>query len=61
MVVRAPLWRGTETIMFGYDRAWLQDADSFSLEPALSPTPGAFAPPAGLATFGSIGDSAPDT
>ncbi|CUX71684.1 MULTISPECIES: type II toxin-antitoxin system HipA family toxin [Agrobacterium] len=53
--------RGSETIMFEYDDAWLKDADRFSLEPALSLTRGAFAPPAGFATFGSIGDSAPDT
>ncbi len=32
-----------------------------SLEPALALTRGAFAPPSGLATFGSIGDTAPDT
>jgi len=53
--------RGAETIMFEYDRAWLEDPDRFSLEPALVLTRGGFAPPAGLATFGSIGDSAPDT
>lgn len=53
--------RGTETILFEYDGAWLGDQDRFSLEPALALTRGAFAPPAGLATFGSIGDSAPDT
>jgi serine/threonine-protein kinase HipA len=53
--------RGTETILFEYARAWLEDPDRFSLEPALALTRGAFAPPAGLATFGSIGDSAPDT
>jgi serine/threonine-protein kinase HipA len=53
--------RGTETILFEYDSDWLEDAERFSLEPALSLTRGAFAPPAGLATFGSIGDSAPDT
>ena len=53
--------RGTETIRFEYDGAWLDDPDRFSLEPALSLTRGAFSPPAGLATFGSIGDSAPDT
>jgi len=53
--------RGTETIMFEYDRAWLADPDRFSLEPALPLTRGGFAPPAGLATFGSLGDSAPDT
>jgi serine/threonine-protein kinase HipA len=53
--------RGAETIMFEYERAWLEDPDRFSLEPALALTRGGFAPPAGLATFGSIGDSAPDT
>jgi len=53
--------RGTQTILFEYDRAWLEASDRFSLEPALALTRGAFAPPAGRATFGSIGDSAPDT
>nr|WP_321455421.1 HipA domain-containing protein [uncultured Cohaesibacter sp.] len=53
--------RGTETILFEYDDAWLNDPARFSLEPALALSRGAFAPPAGLATFGSIGDSAPDT
>ncbi len=53
--------RGTETILFEYDPAWLDDPDRFSLEPALALTRGAFAPAAGLAIFGSIGDSAPDT
>ena len=53
--------RGAETILFEYDGAWLEDPDRFSLEPALTLTRGAFAPPAGLTTFGSIGDSAPDT
>jgi serine/threonine-protein kinase HipA len=36
--------RGAETIMFEYDRAWLEDTDRFSLEPALALTRGAFAP-----------------
>lgn len=53
--------RGNETILFEYGRAWLQAPDRFSLEPALALTRGTFAPPAGLTTFGSIGDSAPDT
>lgn len=53
--------RETETLLFEYDRAWLEDSDRFSLEPALALTRGAFAPPAGRASFGSIGDSAPDT
>ena len=53
--------RGRETIIFGYDGDWLEDPDRFSLEPALVLGRGSFAPPAGLATFASIGDSAPDT
>jgi serine/threonine-protein kinase HipA len=53
--------RGTETIIFEYDRTWLEDPDRFSLEPALRLTRGGFAQPAGLAISGSIGDSAPDT
>ncbi|MCA0255816.1 MAG: HipA domain-containing protein [Proteobacteria bacterium] len=53
--------RGAETILFEYDHAWLEDPDRFSLEPALALTRGAFAPRTGLTTFGSIGDSAPDT
>lgn len=53
--------RGSETILFEYEGAWPDDSDRFSLEPALALTRGAFAPPAGLPTFGSIGGSAPDT
>jgi hypothetical protein len=51
--------RGTETILFEYDGAWLVDPDRFSLEPALALTCGPFAPPAGLATFGPIGHIPP--
>ena len=53
--------RGTETVLFEYAAGWLDDPERFSLEPALTLTRGAFAPPVGQATFGSIGDSAPDT
>ena len=53
--------RGTETVVFEYADEWLGDADRFSLEPALALSRGTFAPPAGQAIFGSIGDSAPDT
>ena len=53
--------RGTETILFEYEDNWLGDPNRFSLEPDLALTRGPFAPPAGLAMFGSIGDSAPDT
>jgi serine/threonine-protein kinase HipA len=53
--------RGGETILFEYNAHWLENPNRFSLEPALALTRGAFAPPAGQAIFGSIGDSAPDT
>jgi len=52
--------RGTETIAFEYAEQWLADPDRFSIEPALALTRGVFPPPAGMSTFGSIGDSAPD-
>ncbi len=52
--------RGAESVLFEYDGTWLADPDRFSLEPALALTSGTFAPRSGLATFGSIGDSAPD-
>ncbi|MGB8841438.1 MAG: HipA domain-containing protein [Aliidongia sp.] len=48
-------------MLFEYAAGWLADPERFSLEPALTLTRGAFAPLAGQATFGSIGDSAPDT
>ncbi len=51
---------GTETVLFEYDSAWLDDPDRFSLEPALALGRGNFVQPTGLATFGSIGDSAPE-
>ena len=60
-VARTNRARGAETVLFEYAGTWLTSAERFSLEPALTLTRGAFAPPAGLATFGSIGDSAPDT
>jgi serine/threonine-protein kinase HipA len=53
--------RGNETVVFEYVPEWLADSDRFSIEPALALTRGGFAPPAGQAVFGSIGDSAPDT
>ena len=60
-LARSNCVRGTETILFEYDVAWLGDIERFSLESALALTRGVFAPPSGLVTFGSIGDSAPDT
>jgi serine/threonine-protein kinase HipA len=53
--------RGGESISFEYDDAWLKNSNRFSLESALSLTPGTFHPSQDRAIFGSIGDSAPDT
>jgi serine/threonine-protein kinase HipA len=53
--------RGNETVVFEYTPEWLADPDRFAVEPALALTRGGFAPTAGQAVFGSIGDSAPDT
>ena len=53
--------RGEEALSFEYHASWLDDAEHFSLEPALPLGRGAFAPPADAAIFASIGDSAPDT
>tara|TARA_R110000868_G_scaffold92734_4_gene257277 strand:- start:1341 stop:2588 length:1248 start_codon:yes stop_codon:yes gene_type:complete len=52
--------RGSETLVFEYAPAWLDDHKSFSLEPALTLTRGGFVPAEGQAIFGSLGDSAPD-
>lgn len=60
-LLRSNQVRGKEMLLFEYDSTWLKSGDGFSLEPALTLNRGVFAPPAGLATFGSIGDSAPDT
>lgn len=60
-LARRNLVRGSETVLFEYAETWLEDAERFSLEPALALTRGAYAPPAGQSIFGSIGDSAPDT
>ena len=60
-LARRNMVRGAETIVFEYDPKWLADPDRFSIEPALTLSRGAFAPPAGQPIFGSIGDSAPDT
>jgi serine/threonine-protein kinase HipA len=60
-IARCNRARGAEIILFEYLRTWLDDPGHFALEPALALTRGTFAPSAGLPTFGSIGDSAPDT
>ncbi len=53
--------RGNETMVFEYDRAWLESTNRFALEPGLPLMRGGFSPGAGHSLFGSIGDSAPDT
>lgn len=53
--------RGGEAYSFEYHAEWLNKAERFSLEPALTLHRGAFAPSMGRSIFGSIGDSAPDT
>ena len=53
--------RGKETVIFEYADEWLRNADRFELEPELPLTRGGFAPSAGKAIHGSLGDSTPDT
>jgi serine/threonine-protein kinase HipA len=60
-LLRRQVSRRGETVTFEYDLSWLEDANRFSIEPALTLTAGTFPPQAGQPIFGSIGDSAPDT
>lgn len=59
-LLRRNLARGTETVTFEYDDAWLSDPDRFSIEPAIQLTKGLF-PSRDQCISGAIGDSAPDT
>jgi serine/threonine-protein kinase HipA len=52
--------KGRESATFEYAPDWLQNADRFSLEPALMLVPGPFHAPSDKPLFGAIGDSAPD-
>jgi len=52
--------KGRESATFEYDPSWLEYADRFSLEPALTLGPGPFHTPSGRSLFGAMGDSAPD-
>lgn len=52
--------KSRESATFEYDPGWLDYADRFSLEPALTLGPGPFHTPSGKPLFGAIGDSAPD-
>lgn len=52
--------KAKESATFEYDPGWLENADRFSLEPALTLGPGPFHTSSGKPLFGTIGDSAPD-
>ncbi|MEE8342800.1 MAG: type II toxin-antitoxin system HipA family toxin [Gammaproteobacteria bacterium] len=52
--------KGRESATFEYDPGWLEYADRFSLEPALTLGPGPFHTPSRKPLFGAIGDSVPD-
>ncbi len=49
-----------ESATFEYDSTWLKSPVRFSLEPALTLTPGPFQSTEQKVLFGAIGDSAPD-
>lgn len=49
-----------DSATFEYDKEWLANPVSFSLEPALQLGPAPFHTPANKPLFGAIGDSAPD-
>lgn len=52
--------KSKESASFEYDPSWLEFANRFSLEPALTLDPGPFHTPTDKPLFGTIGDSAPD-
>jgi len=52
--------RNRESASFEYDKSWLENPQSFALEPALSLGEGTFHTQEGREIFGAIGDSAPD-
>jgi serine/threonine-protein kinase HipA len=52
--------KNRQTATFEYDPGWLDHAERFSLEPALTLAPGPFHAPSDKPLFGAIGDSAPD-
>lgn len=51
---------GKQSSSFEYDADWLSNPKAFSLEPALTLSPGPFHTTEGKALFGALGDSAPD-
>lgn len=58
------LWchlQGTqESASFEYHKTWLEHAERFMLDPALTLTSGTFHTKQGIGLFGALGDSAPD-
>ncbi|HEV3121680.1 MAG TPA: HipA N-terminal domain-containing protein, partial [Isosphaeraceae bacterium] len=52
--------KGRESAAFEYDKGWLNHAERFSLEPALTLGSGPHHTLPGEALFGAVGDSAPD-
>lgn len=56
----ARMRKGRDSATFEYDKEWLANPVSFSLEPALQLGPAPFHTPANKPLFGAIGDSAPD-
>src|SRR5215468_6871093 len=52
--------KGKESATFEYSPSWLEHAERFALEPALTLGPGPFHTGADTLMFGAIGDSAPD-
>jgi serine/threonine-protein kinase HipA len=51
---------GTQSASFEYSRNWLNNPETFALEPALKLIEGTAHTPENHIIFGSIGDSAPD-
>jgi serine/threonine-protein kinase HipA len=60
-VLRRHPARGGETVTVEYADAWLVNESRFSIDPGLRLGRGVFAPAQRQATFGAVGDSAPDT
>jgi len=60
-IMRRHAARGGERVTFTYAADWTSSAAGYAIDPALPLGPGTFRPPAGHATFGAIGDSAPDS
>ena len=60
-IMRRHAARGGERVTFTYAGDWTSATAGYAIDPALPLGRGTFRPPAGHATFGAIGDSAPDS